>query len=827
VRKFLVAGVLAALAVMLTVAGATAAGGGGQIGGGGTKDGLGFGPVDLPGPLALKQRAAVKAAIQAKIEGKIPKDAKIAKVGSDKKGKSDKGTGKDKKKIQFVELERKGEDNIWSVLMQFGTAQATHNHGGPAPIAHAGTPGPMHNAIPSPDRSVDNTTIWAPDFSKSYYQNLLFSEAPGVSSMRNFYIENSSGQYAVKGTVENWVDLPFNEAAYGSNYCGSIVCVRDIQRMLEDGLNGWYQREIGAGKTAAEINTYLAQFDVWDRYDYNGNGNFNEPDGYIDHFQAIHAGEGEETGGGAQGTDAIWSHRSQIIAGAGTAGPALNKSGGVHIGGSNYWVGDYTVEPENGGVGVFAHEFGHDLGIPDEYDTSGNTGGAENSTGFWTPWSSGSYGSDGTPANGIGNRPFSMSAWDKLQFGWLDYQQVNPGDHKTKIKLGPSEAQSNVGKQAALVALPDLTKDTQIGPPFAGAKFYYSGTGDDMDNAMIKQVTLPTGTPMLSAKARYNIEADWDYAYLIVSTDGGAHWDSVHTNLSSDTSPNGQNFGEGITGVSTGSTWVDLTANLSAYAGQTVRLGFEYWTDGAAEGNGGSLVPGIALDNIQIPGQAAVDGAESDAGWTFDPAEGGFHVTTGVDTQSFFNAYVVENRQYIGPDLLRVGFDGPLGVAPYNFGGTIGPDWAERHPYDAGVVIWYWNTQYNNNNVGDHPGAGEILPVDAHPKLMHWNDGSVVRARIQSYDSAFGVKKTSELKLHLNGVETKFKSQPGQPQFDDRKDWWTASDPGDLLGRHQAGWIGVNVPKTGTKIKVKGETKKDYSVEVEITPAKSPDADSE
>ena len=43
--------------------------------------------------------------------------------------------------------------------------------------------------------------------------------------MRNFYIENSSGAYAVKGTVEDWVQLPNNEAAYGSNYCGGIVCV--------------------------------------------------------------------------------------------------------------------------------------------------------------------------------------------------------------------------------------------------------------------------------------------------------------------------------------------------------------------------------------------------------------------------------------------------------------------------------------------------------------------------------------------------------------------------------------------------------------------------
>ena len=49
--------------------------------------------------------------------------------------------------------------------------------------------------------------------------------------------------------------------------------------------------------------------------------------------------------------------------------------------------------------------------------------------------------------------------------------------------------------------------------------------------------------------------------------------------------------------------------------------------------------------------------------------------------------------------------------------------------------------------------------------------------------------------------------------------WWTASDPGDALGLHKAAWTSVNVPKTGTKVQVKGDTKKDWSVDVEITPA--------
>ena len=199
-------------------------------------------------------------------------------------------------------------------------------------------------------------------------------------------------------------------------------------------------------------------------------------------------------------------------------------------------------------------------------------------------------------------------------------------------------------------------------------------------------------------------------------------------------------------------------------------------------------------------------------GWTFSPETGGFHVTTGVDEQSFANYYVVENRQYIGPDKLRVGFDGPLGVAPYNFGGTIGPNWAERHPYEDGVLIWYWNTEYANNNVGDHPGEGEILPVDAHPGLLHWSDGSIVRARIQSYDSTFGVKKTDAITLHNAGGPDDLQvaagrrtvrrhaelvdgdrsgQRPGQaPGRLDRRQRPEDRHPGGGQGQHQEGLLG-------------------------------------
>ena len=161
---------------------------------------------------------------------------------------------------------------------------------------------------------------------------------------------------------------------------------------------------------------------MWDRYDYDGDGNFDEPDGYIDHFQSVHAGEGEETGGGAQGSNAIWSHRwyafynqHRLDRSRLQPRPAVSA-----IGNSSYWVGDYTIEPENGGVGVFAHEFGHDLDLPDLYDSVG-----DNATGFWTIMSSGSYGNDGTVD--IGSKPTHMGAWEKFQLGWLNYEVATAG----------------------------------------------------------------------------------------------------------------------------------------------------------------------------------------------------------------------------------------------------------------------------------------------------------------------------------------------------------------------------------------------------------------
>jgi immune inhibitor A len=670
---------------------------------------------------------------------------------------------------QFVELERQGEDSIWTVLGEFGAVD---------PFFGTSYTGPLHNEIPEPDRSVDNTTIWTSDFTEAYYEDLLFSEAPGDVSMRNFYIEQSSNRYTVNGDVTDWVEVPWNAAAYGRNYCGGIVCAQTWV-FVNHSIDAWYNAQIANGMSAADINAYLASFDVWDRYDYDGDGNFDEPDGYIDHFQSVHAGEGEETGGGAQGTDAIWSHRwFAWFNGAGPDGVGPNAQGGARIGGSNFWVGDYTIEPENGGVGVFAHEFGHDLGLDDLYDTSGNTGGAENSTGFWTIMSSGSYGSTGNPAEGIGSKPITMSALEKIQLGWSDYE-VYDYNQRASVKLGPSNYTTKQA-QHLVVLLPDKFVDFPVGDPYSGTYQYYSGSGNNLDHTMTRDVTLPAGAVSFSAKVKYEIELDWDYAYLTVNGS------PVATNLSTNSSPNGQNFGEGITG-SSGGAWVDLTADLSAFADQTVTIGFRYWTDVAA------VEEGIFIDEINITGQPT-DGGETDPGWTYD----GFVRATDVASVAFFNAYFAEFRTYKG-------YDDGLRTGPYNFGfPDTAPNWVEHFPYQDGLLVWYYDESFADNNVGDNCLAGRCggryLPVDAHPDLiLRPDNGLVWRPRIQSYDSTFGLQTTDQICLHTSSTVSQcYGNLPANPKFDDTQSYWVAPNP--AIGHF--GWASVPLPGIGVTIRV-------------------------
>jgi immune inhibitor A len=700
-----------------------------------------------PDPMSLKQADLKQVALEARLNGKAPEKVKQVAKG------------------QYVELAREGEGAIWTVLGDFADLQ--------------------HNQMPEPDRAVNNTDVWVPDFNRAYYLDMLFNGAPGANSMRNFYIEQSSGRYTVYGDVTDWILVPGNAATYDDDF-ESPLGGNQVWYFLKDQINGWYAEQIAAGKTPDEINDYLKQFDVRDRYDYDGDGNFDEPDGYIDTFQSIHAGEGNEACSPACDDWAIWSHSWYAFSsGEGHYGPAFNMLGGLQIGNSDYWVGKYTIQPENGGVGVFTHEYGHDLGLPDLYDTSGG----ENGTGFWTLMSSGSWMNDGEDT--IGDKSSHMGAWEKYVLGWLNYDVVSAGK-TASVKLGPMEFNTRQ-TQGLFVVLPKKSVTTIVGTPYAGTYFYYSSAGDKLDNFMSKPFTLAAASTM-TAKVRYNIELDWDYAYLVYSTDNGVTWTPIQTNLSTSTDPNGQNKGFGITGASSG--WVDLTANLPA---GNVLLGFRYWTDSNTGGFG------FMVDDISINGGPA-DGAESDAGWTFKPTTG-FHVSNGTETALKSQYYVVEYRTYKG-------YDSTLKTGPYFFGYLDNPDlqsYVDHFPYQDGMLINYWDTSQTNNNTRQHPGAGLLLPIDAHYAALYRVDGPVWRNRIQTYDSTFTFAPTDGIpNIHVNSELSPVESLPAVSVFDDRTLYYDSANPQGS----------VKNPNTGTQIRLLGFSAQGDFMQVEVRPAK-------
>ncbi|MEO6791117.1 MAG: immune inhibitor A domain-containing protein, partial [Ornithinibacter sp.] len=242
---------------------------------------------NLPNPLAeaaAELRAdAVKQLVNGTASTKVINGNRVIEVKS--KGKDANGKPK---KSKFVNYPVNREEDIFTVLTDFGT-QTNPASGGEA--------GPVHNQIAKPDRTWDgsrtddNSTYWLADFNRQHYVDMMFG--PG-ESFRDFYAKQSNGRFLAKGDVSNWVTVPFNEARYGHNPVegDGTSEAGGYWNYIKDTASAWYAEQVTAGKSSDEIKTYLAQFDKVDRYDFDGDGNFNEPDGYIDHFQAIHAGEG-------------------------------------------------------------------------------------------------------------------------------------------------------------------------------------------------------------------------------------------------------------------------------------------------------------------------------------------------------------------------------------------------------------------------------------------------------------------------------------------------------------------------------------------------------
>lgn len=158
-------------------------------------------------------------------------------------------------------------------------------------------------------------------------------------------------------------------------------------------------------------------------------------------------------------------------------------------------------------------------------------------------------------------------------------------------------------------------------PPPPGARFeWWSNRGDKMDATLTRSLDLSrVSTAHLSYDIWYDVETDFDYGYVEVSTDGTA-WKPLPTQHTTLENPNGASYGAGYTGVSGDSagsesgrrtpSWVHETIDLTPYAGASVFVRFEYVTDDSYNG------PGIAVANVSVPEIGWMDDPERHDGWS-------------------------------------------------------------------------------------------------------------------------------------------------------------------------------------------------------------------
>lgn len=624
------------------------------------------------------------------------------------------------------------------------------------------------------DRNNPNITLNMPKYDQQHYQDMLFGEngytgpnGENLISVRKFYEEQSGGSYTVDGTVAGWYTAKHPAAYYGGHdeVAGNDKNPRAlINEALKDAAN--------------DPSVNLNDYDIEDPDDYNNNGNYREPDGIIDHLMVIHSGIGEEAGGGKLAGDAIWSH-------------SWNLGGYVTIPGSHsnvtkerYGVDSllgykYTVQPEDGAAGVFAHEYGHNLGLPDEYDTQYTANSAGAAVEYWSIMAAGSWSGDipGAEPSGFGTYDKEYLQSTMPNGNWMKGVQLNASDIDKKgvsVKIDESSVKGT-NADAIRVNLPD--KETPVNTPASGDYEYFGGSANDIDNTMSTTVDLSNASKAeLSFKAWYDIEDGYDYAYVEVKD--GDKWVPIAGNITTTDNPYGSNQGNGITKKSDG--WVNATFDLSNYVGQKVDLRFRY------VGDAGVANPGFYADDVKVTADGNTvlsDNAEGDSAFTFD----GFTKNNGKKTSEQY--YLLEWRNYAAADTalehIRRG--------------------ASLMTYDPGLVVWYVDNKYTENWVGNHPGDGFLGVVDAHQNTAKWNDGSVATSRYQVQDAAFSLNKTNAEFLDYRplGLDQylSMKKQKAEPLFNDSFDY---SNPGFV-------YAGRNVPNLGLKFRVVGQSK-DMSV---------------
>lgn len=291
-------------------------------------------------------------------------------------------------------------------------------------------------------------------------------------TLNNYYAENSYGQFGIDVDVVGWYTLPHSYDYYLGQNKGHYNDNGDafIGELIKDAINL-------ADENGVNFADYAVNAQSGDFADLYGNAtsfideNGNTVSSIVPNIFIIHRGTGAEY---SADPSIIWSHKWDILS-ANYYGQYYQTGAYPSDSSLRYEVVDgvvvntYNICPEVGqditeyytkpaGIakrapspvdpGVFAHEFGHVLGAPDQYDYGYDSEG----TGMFSIMASGSYGRDVNTSNKLLNRYFSgfspvhMDAWSKYYLGFLKPIEIKPEDGKKSITIRPLATSPDVYK---------------------------------------------------------------------------------------------------------------------------------------------------------------------------------------------------------------------------------------------------------------------------------------------------------------------------------------------------------------------------------------------
>jgi M6 family metalloprotease-like protein len=263
-------------------------------------------------------------------------------------------------------------------------------------------------------------------FDPVQYQQMLFGtkppgQPPLQRTLSQYYYDMSNRQLILTGRVIGWIDLP-QEASYYAEHWGEFL------------------------KTVLDAADKEIDFAEFDNDGPTGGPNSGDDNGKVDALFIIHSGTGLECN---DPKASIWSqsgHYSDynplpfatksIRKSPSTGGSAMDDNAREeHI-----LIDDYTVqpglacpregltEPAIMPIGVFCHEFGHALGLPDL--RARGRAPISRGTGNYCLMSYGAYGGAHDGVHGDRERaecPVGMSAWCRRRLGWAPIQTVATG----------------------------------------------------------------------------------------------------------------------------------------------------------------------------------------------------------------------------------------------------------------------------------------------------------------------------------------------------------------------------------------------------------------